>query len=168
MTVGVELIAVLMLVVILKFTQLDIRKMGVTKKNLKSSLVRSCLISLGCVVALCVVKHFLNPEAPLVNWSLLDPWYPLTCVFQEFLARGFLVTTLMNITSMNKHRNHIAVITSSLLFMSLHSYYGFFFMLAAGVLSFVLGYVYLKDENIWGVSIIHYALGMVGIMLELV
>lgn len=67
----------------------------------------------------------------------------------------------------NKQKKHTAVIVSSLLFTTLHLYYGFLFMVGAGVLSILLGYIYLKDKNIWGVSLIHFVFGTVSVMLGL-
>jgi len=167
LTVGVELIAAMMLVVILKFTRLDIRKMGISNKNMKPTLIRAGLISAAAIVLMLAVKLITQPHQPVVNWALFDALYILTSVLQEFLARGFLVTTLVSINT-SKNSKLIAVICSSLLFTSLHLYYGFFFMVGAGLLSVLLGYCYLKDENIWGVSIIHFVIGTAGIMLGIV
>ncbi len=167
LTIGVEAIAALMFVVILKFTRLDIHKMGVTKKNLKPTLKRAGIISAAAVVIMLAIKLLTQRGQPFIYWELYDALYPFTAVLQEFLARGFLVTTLVSINP-TKNRKHIAVVCSSLLFASLHLYYGFFFMVGAGLLSVLLGYCYLKDENIWGVSIIHFVIGTVGVMLGIV
>jgi len=167
MTAGVELIAVIMMTVILKFTRLDIRKMGVTKKNLKPSLIRAGIISAAAIAVMVLFKIITAPGEHIFNWSEFEAGYLLTSVFQEFLSRGFLVTTLVCINTSVGNR-HIAVLCSSLLFTSLHLYYGFSFMVGAGLLSVLLGYCYLKDENIWGVSIIHYVIGMAGLILEIV
>jgi len=168
MTVGVELIAAVMLVCVLKFTRLDVRKMGITKKNLKPSLVRAGVISAITIAVMLAVKLVMRQEGqPLVNWELFKISYALTSVLQEFLARGFLVTTLIRIVSSEK-KNLIVIVASSLMFTTLHLYYGLFYMLGAGLLSVLLGWCYLKDENIWGVSIIHFVFGTVGTILELV
>ena len=65
------------------------------------------------------------------------------------------------------HKKHIAVIVSSLLFTTLHLYYGFTFMVSAGLLSVLLGYMYLRDKNIWGVSLVHFVFGTMGALLTL-
>jgi len=167
MTIGVELIAAIMLIVVLKFTRLDIKKMGITKKNLKGTFIRDSVISLILVILMIAVKLAFKPDEPLLNLSKFDPTYTVTSVVQEFLARGFLVSTLMRINN-RKSNKHVAVVCSSLMFTSLHLYYGFSFMVGAGLLSVLLGYCYLKDENIWGVSLIHFVFGTVGVMMELV
>jgi len=167
LTYGVELIAGLMLVVVLKFTRLDIHRMGITKKNLLPSLIRSALISAVIFALMLAVKLITKPGQPILNLTEFTPTYVLTSILQEFLARGFLLTTLCSIIP-SRNSEHIAVFCSSLMFTSLHLYYGFPFMAGAGLLSVLLGYCYLKDRNIWGVSLIHFVIGMGGIMLELV
>lgn len=167
MTFGVELIAIIMLVVIVKFTRLDIRSMGITKKNLKGALIRACVVCVLVFLAMLALKLIKNPGQPIFNWKNYDYFYVFTSVLQEFLARGFLLTTLLRINR-SKNKTHIAVICSSLMFTSLHLYYGFYYMIGAGILSLILGYCYIKDENIWGVSLIHFVFGTLGFLMELV
>lgn len=167
MTYGVELIAILMLVVIKLFTNLKTSKLGLTVKNIGPAVKRALIITAVSFVVLSVIKIILKPGQPLLNWSKFQPVYMLTSILQEFLARGFLLTTLNDILDSKKGK-HISIICSSLLFASLHLYYGFAFMASAGILSVVLSLCYMKDENIWGVSILHFAAGTMATMLELV
>lgn len=167
MTYGVEMIAVIMLAVTARMTHMKLQDMGITRKNLGASLLRGAVISLILVAVLIGFKLLRKPGEPLLDWQKFNWQYPITSILQEFLARGFLLTCLINIYDHPK-KKHIAVILSSLLFTSLHLYYGFTFMVGAGLLSVMLGYIYLKDENIWGVSLIHFSFGMTGIMLSLV
>jgi len=163
MKYGVELIALLMLVIILKFTRLDLKKMGVTKQNLKPAMIRASIISALIIIVMLILK----PKGTPLNWSEFEVQYILTAIAQEYLARGFLLTTLLKINT-SKNSVHIAVICSSFIFACLHLYYGFSYMIGAGLLSILLGYCYLKDENIWGVSLIHFVFGMAGLITGLV
>ena len=52
-----------------------------------------------------------------------------------------------------------AILLSSLLFGAVHIAHGFMYMAAAMVLLGALGGLYEKQQNIWGVAIIHYVLG---------
>lgn len=166
MTYGVEIIAVIMLIVTQFNLKMKLTDMGLNFKNMKVVMKRSCIISLVIIALLIVAKLIMKPGEKLFDLSKYDFLYPLTSILQEFLARGFLLTCLMNIYD-NKLKKHTAVIVSSLLFTTLHLYYGFLFMVGAGVLSVLLGYIYLKDKNIWGVSLIHFVFGTVGVMLGL-
>lgn len=167
MTVGVEIIAVFMLVVVLWKTSIKLSEMGITKKNLFPSLIRGAIVSAILLAVFIVFKMKTHPGEAIFDWSLFDAKYILTSVLQEFLARGFLLTCLINMYD-SKNKKHIAVILSSILFTALHLYYGFAFMVGAGVLSIVLGYLYLVDKNIWGVSLIHFVFGSFGLMLGLI
>ena len=167
MTYGVEIIALLMMFLTMKNTQLRLKDMRVSKKNLGLSLIRAFCISLVIIAIMVILKLTVMRSEPFVDWSKFDPTYAITSIFQEFLARGFLLTCLLNLLD-HKRKKHIAVIISSLVFTSLHLYYGFSFMVGAGVLSILLGYVCIKDENIWGASLIHFVFGTAGIIMGLV
>ena len=62
----------------------------------------------------------------------------------------------------------IVIWHTSLYFMSLHFQYGLPMMLGAGALSILLGYMYKKDGNIYGVTIIHYCFGKFADFLRLI
>lgn len=166
MTYGVEIIAVIMLIVTQFILKMKPKDMGLNFANIKPIMKRSCIISLVIIAVLIAAKLIMKPGEKLFDLSKYDFLYPLTSILQEFLARGFLLTCLMNIYDTG-HKKHAAVFVSSLLFTTLHLYYGFLFMVGAGVLSVLLGYLYLKDKNIWGVSLIHFVFGTVGVMLGL-
>ena len=169
MTYGVEIIAILMFILTQTKTKLKLKDLGFGFKNIKTSLIRAGIISAVVAAVMLAAKIFVKPGAPgtpFFDWSRTDPFYPLTSILQEFLARGFLLTCLMSIYDTEK-KKHISVILSSLLFTALHLQYGFLFMVGAGILSVILGYVYIKDENIWGVSIIHFVFGTLGSALAL-
>ena len=58
-----------------------------------------------------------------------------------------------------KHSSIVAILLSSLLFGAVHIAHGFMYMVAAIVLLGALGGLYEKQQNIWGVTIIHFVLG---------
>ena len=167
MTYGVEIIALLMMFVTKKKTHMQLKDMRVSRKNLGPSMIRAACICLIAIAVMVILKLTVMRSETFVDWSQFDPTYVFTSVFQEFLARGFLLTCLINIFD-HKEKKHMAVLLSSLLFTSLHLYYVFNFMVGAGILSVLLGYVCIKDENIWGVSLIHFVFGTAGMVLGLV
>ena len=57
---------------------------------------------------------------------------------------------------------------SALVFGVLHIAYGLPYMLGAALLLGVLGILYHKQGNIWGLCIIHYVLGEVATFLRYV
>lgn len=166
MTYGVEIIAIIMFIITQVKTRLKPENLGLNFKNIKPVMIRSVVVSAIIIVAMIVLKLIMKPGEPLLDWSTYNFMYPITSILQEFLARGFLLSCLMNIYDA-KHKKHIAVIVSSLLFTTLHLYYGFTFMVGAGLLSALLGYMYLRDKNIWGVSLVHFVFGTMGALLTL-
>lgn len=48
---------------------------------------------------------------------------------------------------------------TSLFFMAVHIQKGMMFMLGAGLLSIILGFVYHRDRSIFSVVLIHYCFG---------
>ena len=166
MTCGVEIIAVIMFVLTQTRNGLKWENLGLSFKNFKPAMRRAAAVSVVIIAAMIALKRFLKPTEPLFDWSRYNYLYPITSIMQEFLARGFLLSTMVNIYDTG-HKNHVAVIVSSLLFTTLHLYYGFSFMVGAGLLSVLLGYMYLKDQNIWGVSLVHFVFGAAGAVLAL-
>jgi len=157
MTVGVEIIAVIMLAFTLRFTSMKLMDFGISKKNLLSSIIKASIISIICIGVMIIYKFIICKQPTFIS-SELQFKYIFTSILQEFLARGFLLTCMVKIYNY-KHGKIIALICSSLMFSLLHLFYGFDFMLLAGGLSVILGLLYLKDGNIWGVSIVHFCLG---------
>ena len=167
MTYGVEIIAVFMLIFLNRKTDIKVRNLGLNRRNLKVTFIHDGAISLELILLIALVKHFVKPGEAIFDWSLFRPVYVLTSVLQEFLARGFLLTCLLTIYT-GKHNRAAAVLCSSLIFTTLHLYYGFAFMCGAGALSLLLGALYIRDGNIWGVSLIHFVFGTFGVMSHLV
>lgn len=166
LTYGVELIAVIMFFITQYQTHLKPKDLGLNFRNIKSTMIRACGISAILIALFIGLKLILAPGQPLFDFSRFNPVYPITAVFQEFLARGFLLTCMLDIYDL-RIKTHLSVILSSLLFTTLHLYYGFVFMVGAGILSVILGYMYIKDRNIWGVSLVHFVFGTMGAILSL-
>ena len=131
LTTGVEIIAALMMAVTLIFTHFHVKDMGLNFKKIGWTMLRAGIISVVIVLIMMGIS-WIKAGTILPDWSKFSFHYMLTSVLQEFLARGFLLTCLLNIYTM-KQGKHIAIITSSLLFMALHLYYGLFFMIGAAM-----------------------------------
>lgn len=84
--------------------------------------------------------------------------YVFTSVIQEFLARSMIYGSIRKIFD-GKKGFIASIILSSLLFGAVHIAHGFLYMVAAMILLGLLGGLYEKQRNIWGVAIIHYILG---------
>lgn len=176
MNLMIEGISIIMFFIILKTTSFSIRDIGLRVTNAKKTFVPDIIITLivsvllivGKIVILRVAPGFFPEGAPFWDWSILtfaNVIYPLTVVLQEFLARGVMQENLKRIFA-GKYAGVLSIVVSALVFGVLHIAYGLPFMLAASLLLGVLGTLYHKQGNIWGLCIIHYVLGEVATFLR--
>lgn len=176
MSMMIEAISVVMFVVILKTTSFSIRDIGLRITNVKATFLPDILITVvgsvvlivGKVILLRVAPGFFPEGAPFWDWSVgtfADVIYPLTVILQEFLARGVMQENLKRIFE-GKYAGVLSIVVSALVFGVLHIAYGLPYMLGASLLLGVLGVLYHKQGNIWGLCIIHYVLGEVATFLR--
>ena len=166
MTYGIEIIAVIMMHFILFSTDIRFANFGVNKKNLKRSIIRGLGISLVLCVLLFIYAYFKEGGIPALDLSEFTFSYMLTSILQEFLSRGVFFNCFLRIYT-NRHGKLLAIVGSSLMFAVLHMFYGFYFMICALILSILLCIIYLYDDNIWGVSIVHYFVGTIVFVLKM-
>ena len=176
MSLMIEGISIIMFFIILKTTSFSIRDIGLRITNVKMTflpdiiiaLAVSALLVIGKVVILRIAPGFFPEGAPFWDWSIgtfADVIYPFTVVLQEFLARGVMQENLNRIFT-GKYAGFLSIVVSALVFGVLHIAYGFPYMLAASLLLGILGILYHKQGNIWGLCIIHYVLGEVATFLR--
>ena len=174
----VEAIAVVMFLIILKNTSFSLKDIGLRVTNLRSVLITDSLIALGGTVLVVLVKlimlktvpTYFPAGAPFWDWragNVSDLFYPLTVVFQEFLARSVMQESLNRIFT-GKYQAVLSVVISALVFGALHIAYGLPLMLGAFILLGALGTLYQKQGSIWGLAIIHYVLGEAVTFLRLI
>ena len=178
MTHGVELLGLVMLVFILRHTSLTWRDLGITTRE-PAKTVRTALVVAVCsFVFLCLLKGAarlvdpgsFEPEAPFVDlrrFGLRQVLYIITAGIQEFLARSVMQGNLKRIIA-GKHAGTLAIFLSSLIFAALHIHFGFLFMVGAAVLAGLEGILYEKQQNIFGVWIVHWVFGVSGTLLCLI
>lgn len=178
MTHGVELLGVIMLVFILRRTSLTWRDLGVTTHE-PGKTVRTALIVAACAFGfLCGLKAVcrmidpgcFEPDAPFLDLGRFGPrqlLYIFTAGIQEFLARSVMQGNLKRITA-GKRTSLLAILLSSLIFAALHIHFGFLFMVGAAILAGLEGILYEKQQNIFGVWIVHWVFGVSGTLLCLI
>lgn len=178
MTHGVEVLGLLMLVFILRHTSLTWRDLGVTT-DAPARTVRTALLVAACAVGLLfaikavariIDPNSFEPDAPffdLSRFGLRQVLYILTAGIQEFLARSVIQGNLKRILP-GSHPAVLAILLSSLIFAALHIHLGFVFMAGAAILAGLEGILYEKQQNIFGVWILHWAFGVSGTLLCLI
>jgi membrane protease YdiL (CAAX protease family) len=164
-----ELLTLGLAVFALTRTSMTVKDVGLTAppRQLRTTLLRGVAIGAGIVGLLAVVRLAANQlvpgaaDIPFFDWHLEIPTqltYFFVAPFQEFLAKGIVLTAMLHIFSNAKSKAPV-ILGSSVLFASMHVNYGLAMMLLAFLLCFATGWLYLKDRNIWGCAIIHFCLG---------
>jgi len=169
LTIIMEVMAAINLMILLRRTSFRLKDLGISTENLIPTLKRTVvragvLLAVFCAIKLVVrwfMPGFFPADTPFWDWKQADTRlikYMFTAFIQEFLSRGGIQESLSRVFE-GKYRKSHAIHMTSLFFMALHFQYGLPMMFGAGALSILLGYMYKKDQNIYGVTIIHYCFG---------
>ena len=178
MTGGVEVLAVVMMIFILRYTSLTTHDLGITLAEPARTVRVSLLIAACSVVILCVLKAVIrifdpsafSPEAPFFDISrfgLRQIAYVFTAGIQEFLARSVVQGNLKRVMA-GRHKAVGSIVLSSLIFSTMHMHLGFLFMAGALILASLEGILYEKQQSILGVWIVHWVFGVSGTLLCLI
>lgn len=178
LTHGIEVLGLLMLGFILRYTSLSWRDLGIHADDPKKTL-KSALIAAGCsVLFLCALKlgirifrpQAFRPDLPFLDlrlFGLRQILYVFTAGIQEFLARSVMQGNLKRIM-VSRHNGAMSILLSSLVFAALHIHLGFLFMMGAAVLAGLEGILYEKHKTIYGVWVVHWVFGVAGTLLSLI
>lgn len=148
---------------VIRHMRISIAALGLTTVGLKKSLVEGAIISAGlCIFAwgLAVVLKQFNalPGRPLPFdlWGTLS--YFLHSALQEIIARGFLQSSFQRFLGDNgKWRS---VLLASVLFGMFHLHFGIPAVLMTIATGCIFGWIYIRHQNIAGVILVHYMMGV--------
>jgi membrane protease YdiL (CAAX protease family) len=122
--------------------------------------------SLLLIIVMVVYRLILNgrdPEVAARPWfglylDIHSRWfYPFSTVLQELLIKA-LVQENVRCLAPNGNRHMTAGLTG-LFFAILHMNYPLYYLVGAGLLCYGTAYLYERDQNIWGSSLIHFVIG---------
>lgn len=148
---------------IIKFMKIPLADLGIKREGLWTSFRDSALI---CIVITIPVALYLfyfrehtaaNDSGVVVDGFFLLQYFAHT-IFQEVGSRGLLQGLFQKF--LNDKKGHRAVFLTSTVFASLHITFGIDAVLITFVASIIFGYVYLKQKNLIGVTVLHYWLGV--------
>lgn len=177
-TIGADFLSVITAVFICKNTNLSIASLKLTIPNQKKVLPQTLIICLGSGFVLFLFKIFLlrvNPAFFPSGISFIDRgqidftdiFYPITCLIQEILIRNFFQSNIKKMFKAHKHCALISIVITSLFFGLCHFAYGTRYMVAATIYIFLFGFLYEKQDTIWGVTFSHFFLGELGTLFRL-
>ena len=143
--------------------QLGIRKEGVWQATWESLLLCS-LLSVPALIYMLFFKEPLAPEdRPVQITAFFLLQYFAHTVFQEVGARGLIQGLFVRFLA--DERGHRAIFLTSTIFASLHLTLGLDAVVLTFFASFLFGYMYLRQQNLIGVIITHYWLGVLAALL---
>ena len=146
------------------------KDMGLSTKNLRPILTKGLILGIAALAVMVVIKivmlhfnpGFFRPDRPFfdletLNWTFI--YYPLTVVYQEFMARGIMQNSLQRIFK-GEHSEALAIIFTALTFSTVHVHRGWVYVLGAAIMVLAFGTVYARHKTIWGVCIPHLVMGV--------
>lgn len=136
--------------------------LGITKRNIANSLISNLPIIIISVSIIILMKFLnINKFVPSETIYFYLFYIFISCPIQEFLYRGFY--------GYFDNGKHSTMLISSSMYAFVHIIYKDILTI---VLTFIIGLIwynlYIKDKNLFGVSISHCIIGVVTIFLGII
>ncbi len=135
-------------------------------KKLRREILETLGISAVLVLGMIGIRLWMNahdPEAAARPWfglylNIHGRWfYPFSAILQELLVKALVQENIRRVNpSASIHR---IVLLTGLFFAVLHMNYPLYYLLGAGLMCALTGYLYERDGNLWGSVVIHFILG---------
>lgn len=153
----------------LRSTDLKLSEMGLEIRGKGKAIGINAAITFILILIMTLIKIiFVKDYEKLFDLSvfrqLSTMYYPVTVFVQEVLSRGIMHQSLERVFTA-KRSSLLAIVVSSFAFAGLHIHLGLMFMLGAGLLLCVFGFIYNKQRSIWALCIPHYFLCIAAEML---
>jgi len=136
------------------------------RRQFRHEMLEAAVVSLVLIAGMIVWRLILNGSDPAaaarpffgLYLGVHGRWfYPFSCILQEWFIKGFMQE---NFRSLHPVENkHFTIAVNSIFFAILHMNYPLYYLLGAGLLCFGTGYLYERDRNIWGSTLIHFVIG---------
>lgn len=149
--------------ILVKSYHYDFSEFSLIKNHLMKTIITSLVISVGAVafLFLCnwIYHHFAVSTMSFYHvgklWIAL---YLIYCYAYEFIVRGVLQTTIRNFLNDESGRKAVFLTASFITLLQLPLFYVAAF--PSWIANILLGAIYLRQQNIVGVFIIHFVLGI--------
>lgn len=148
---------------IIRIMRIPLADLGIRKEGFRRSLVESVgICTIITIPALIYLFGFKPPSTGTVPGATVDilflGQYFIHTVFQEIGSRGLLQGLFQKF--LDDRKGHRAIFLTSTIFASLHLAFGIDAVIITFFASIVFGYVYLRQKNLIGVTVMHYWLGV--------
>ena len=148
-----------------------ITELGVTTRGWKKAVLEGVLFSAGLAVVMTGIRWYLAGRVgePLITWKLKGHYgsvelaiclstYVAHSAIQEFIARGVLQGSLQRFIS--EFHFMVPIVIASMTFGIAHVHISLFSAAMTFIFSMIFGMVYYRHGNLFGVTLMHYALGI--------
>lgn len=159
---GALLVMLIPTLIAIRMMGLTRQDLGLSKVNLKRSLIEGAIASaiLAALVAVLavVLKHYDlvdGKPTPFELWPALA--YLVHSFLQELIARGFMQTSFQRF--LDDEKGFSAVFLTSSLFGLFHLQFGFDAVILTLVSGVIFGWFYLRTRNLAGVTMLHFFAG---------
>lgn len=142
--------------------KIPLSQIGLTTRGLRKSLTEGTVTSLAvmAVTAAAIAGSRMTDAVPDLsfspNWAE-TPGYLLHSFLQEVVARGFMQSAVLRF--LNDRGGVRTVILTSTMFGVFHIHFGLAAVIVTIVSCIIFGLFYLRHENIFGVTLLHFFLG---------
>jgi CRP-like cAMP-binding protein/membrane protease YdiL (CAAX protease family) len=142
---------------------------GVTLNNFKKSLLEGLILGAGLSAIFFVSFDVLEEYIPQLKDQLalngprrlaitIIITYFVHSYIQEFIARGLIQTSLRKF--FNDTKGYKTIMLVAVMFGAFHLHFGFIAVLLTTFISIVFGLFYMRHNNLIGVTVLHFILGM--------
>jgi len=166
----VEFLSIGVILYMVLVSKLRLKDFGVTRIGLKKSILESLAVTAVITGLLALAKLLVNHYYPgifkehnIISWSYFDVTYLtyfLVAPLQEFLARGAVQGILMKLLDM-RYKGLISILVTTFIFGAMHVMTSLNLTMASFLMGWIWGLMYLRHNNLAGVSLSHIIVGNV-------
>lgn len=164
----IELISIGVILYMVFESKLRLKDFGISRDGLKRSVSESLVVTtviIGLLWAFKIIVNHYNPEIfndkKILAWSNFDITYVtyfLVAPLQEFLARGAVQGILAKLLDL-RYKGFISILVTTFIFGAMHVMTSLNLTIASFLMGWIWGWMYLRHNNLAGVSISHILVG---------
>jgi hypothetical protein len=160
----IEIICLVAIKHLIRISKLHLKNFGVTLSGWRRSVMEALWVSAVFIAVLALIKYVIVQRSPGVFHenrifdfgyiAITYVTYLLVAPLQEFIGRGVVQGTLVNILDV-RHKGLIAILVTTFLFSALHMTHSRNLSIASFITGLIPGWMYNRHQTIIGVSLAH-------------
>ena len=160
----IEIICLVAIMYLIRISKFRLKDFGVTLSGWRRSVMEALWVSAVFIAVLALIKYVIVQRSPGVfhenqifdfgYFAITYVTYQLVAPLQEFIGRGVVQGTLVNILDV-RHKGLIAILVTTFLFSALHMTHSLNLSIASFITGLIPGWMYNRHQTIIGVSLAH-------------